>query len=289
MVASLRLKAQYVAMTKSIGLILIAMLSIQYGASIAKSFFPVAGPAGTTALRVLISALILVAVARPWREKLSTAQWRVTALYGVSLGLMNLLFYFSLQRIPLGIAVALEFVGPLAVALLASKRLLDLTWAFLAAMGIYLILPSSELAQPLDATGVLLALGAGFFWGLYIVFGKSAGKEGSSLSIAALGMCFAAAVVFPVGLVMNTTAVLSPSLWPMGALIAVLSSAIPYSLEFKAMRGMPPKTFGVLMSLEPVVATMVGILFLNEHLTTLQWSAIVCIICASAGSTISAK
>lgn len=274
---------------KSIGLILIAMLSIQFGASVAKGLFPVAGPAGTTALRVFISALILVLVMRPWKEKFSAKRMKSLAAYGVSLGAMNLLFYFALERIPLGIAVALEFTGPLAVALFASKRALDLCWAVLAGLGIYLVLPTSEVSQALDLTGVALALAAGAFWGLYIIFGKRVGNaEGSSSANAAVGMCFAALVTFPVGLFTNFDQVINPSLWPMGIAIAILSSALPYSLEMKAMRDMPAKTFGILMSLEPVIATVIGILFLQETLAPVQWMAIVCIVIASAGSTATA-
>ncbi len=274
---------------KSIYLILIAMLSIQFGASVAKGLFPVAGPAGTTALRVFISALILVLVMRPWREKFTASGLRRIAAYGISLGLMNLLFYFALERIPLGIAVALEFTGPLTVALLSSKRVLDLVWAVLAGLGIYLILPLSEVSQALDIVGVLLALGAGFFWALYIVFGKATGKENSSSATSAVGMCFAAAVAFPVGLYTNFEQVVDPSLWMMGFLIAILSSALPYSLEMKAMQNMPAKTFGILMSLEPAFATLIGILFLSESLMPSQWVAIGCIMAASAGSTITAR
>nr|BFD65513.1 threonine/homoserine exporter RhtA [Bdellovibrio sp. HAGR004] len=275
---------------KSIGLILIAMLSIQFGASVAKGLFPVAGPAGTTALRVFISALILVLVMRPWKESYSGQRLKSLAAYGISLGFMNLLFYFALERIPLGIAVALEFTGPLAVALFSSKRALDLCWAVLAGVGIYLVLPTSEVSQALDLTGVVLALGAGAFWGLYIIFGKRVGNaEGSSSANAAVGMCFAALVTFPVGLFTNFEQVTNPSLWPMGIAIAILSSALPYSLEMKAMRDMPAKTFGILMSLEPVVATVIGIIFLRETLAPVQWAAILCIVIASAGSTVTAR
>lgn len=274
---------------KSISLILIAMISIQFGASVAKGLFPIAGPAGTTALRVFISALILLFFMKPWKEKYTRVGFIRIAGYGISLGLMNLLFYFSLERIPLGIAVALEFTGPLAVALLSSKRLLDLLWAGLAALGIYLILPVSDVNQSLDMVGVLLALAAGLFWAFYILFGQSTHKENSASAAASLGMCFAAAVTLPAGLYLNFSQVVSPSLWPMGFLIAVLSSAIPYSLEMKAMRNMPAKTFGILMSLEPAFATLMGILFLQESLSTLQGFAIVCIMAASAGSAVTAR
>ncbi len=263
------------------------MFSIQYGASVAKQLFPLAGAAGTTALRVSISALILLVLAKVWKHKISWRSLPMIAAYGASLGSMNLLFYFALERIPLGIAVALEFTGPLAVALLSSKRVLDLVWAFLAAIGIYLILPLSSSSSNLDVMGVVLALGAGLFWGLYIVFGKSAAKSGDSLQVTAWGMVFAAIVTAPFGIFLNGSQIVDMSLLPMGVLVAILSSALPYSLEMKAMRHIPTKTFGILMSLEPVVATLMGFLFLRESLSLPQWAAIVCVMLASAGSTIS--
>lgn len=271
----------------SILLILTAMFSIQYGASVAKQLFPLAGAAGTTALRVSISALILLVLAKVWKHKISWRSLPMIAAYGASLGSMNLLFYFALERIPLGIVVALEFTGPLAVALLSSKRVLDLVWAFLAAIGIYLILPLSSSSSNLDVMGVVLALGAGLFWGLYIVFGKSAAKSGDSLQVTAWGMVFAAMVTAPFGIFLNGSQIADMSLLPMGVLVAILSSALPYSLEMKAMRHIPTKTFGILMSLEPVVATLTGFLFLRESLSLPQWAAIVCVMLASAGSTIS--
>ncbi|XGC81244.1 DMT family transporter [Bdellovibrio bacteriovorus] len=270
-----------------LGLLLIAMLSIQYGASIAKQFFPLAGAAGTTALRVSFSAIMLFIAGRAWKHKISKDNVFILLAYGVSLGLMNLTFYFALERIPLGIAVAIEFIGPLSVAVLASKKPVDLLWVALAASGIYLILPTSEYSGNLDPIGILYVLCAALFWALYIVFAKSAGKHGSSLQVSAWGMVFAALSVLPFGIVMEGDKISNPSLWPMGIAIALLSSAIPYSLEMKAMRNIPAKTFGILMSLEPVVATVIGILFLQETLEPMQWGAILCIVVASAGTSLS--
>ncbi len=274
-------------------MIVIAMFSIQYGASVAKGLFPLAGPTGTTALRVFFSAVILFFVARPYRFKIPWDRLPVIAVYGISLGAMNLLFYLSLVRIPLGVAVALEFTGPLAVALFSSKKLSDLVWAFFAAVGIYLILPKVIVISfeqgSLDLFGVLLALGAGVFWALYIVFGKMASREGDIPSTSSWGMGFAALVAVPVGLYYQSEAVFSPTLWPMGILVAILSSALPYSLELKAMQVIPAKTFGILMSMEPVIATLMGFLFLRERLSVTQTSAIFCIVIASAGSTMSMR
>ncbi len=253
-------------MLPSIGLILIAMFSIQFGASIAKQLFPLAGVAGTSALRVAISALILSFVARIWKHNISKRQLPVVAGYGLSLGAMNLLFYFSLERIPLGIAVALEFTGPLAVSLFYSRKAIDLIWIVLAGVGIYLLLPISSVGgDSLDITGIVLALLAGFFWGLYILFGKSVGKDGSSLQVTAWGMWFATLVTLPAGLYLNGPEISNPSLPPMATGIAILSSALPYFLEMKAMRNIPAKTFGIPMSMEPVIATLMGLFILKEN------------------------
>lgn len=273
----------------AIGLLIIAMLSIQFGASVAKQMFPLAGAAGATALRVALSAVLLSVLARIWKNQISWQNFTAIAGYGISLGSMNLLFYLALERIPLGIAVALEFTGPLAVALLSSKRAWDVLWVLLAALGIYLILPTETSSVNLDMTGILLALAAGACWGLYILFGKSAGKSGPSLQVTAWGMIFAALVTVPFGIAINGTQIKNPALLPMGFLIAILSSALPYSLEMKAMKNMPTKTFGVLMSLEPAVATLMGLLFLQESLNPLQMAAILCIIVASGGSTATAR
>lgn len=277
------------ALLSSLGLILMAMFSIQLGASIAKQLFPVAGAAGTTALRVTMAAILLSVVAKIWKHNISWKSLPSLAAYGISLGSMNLLFYFALERIPLGIAVALEFTGPLAVALFSSKKSWDILWVLLAGIGIYLLLPVSPSTSNLDVIGMLLALAAGFFWALYIIFGQKAAKHGTSLQVTAWGMWFATLIALPGGMYFNSAEIKDISLWPMGLGIAILSSALPYSLEMKAMRNMPTKTFGILMSMEPAVATLMGLLVLKETLTLPQWMAIACIIAASAGSTATAK
>lgn len=271
-------------MASPVVLILVAMVSIQYGASLAKGIFPLAGAAGTTALRVGISALILIVSTKLWRFRPSLPQLKVLAVYGASLGAMNLLFYFSLELIPLGIAVAVEFTGPLAVALISSRRLIDLLWAFLAALGIYLILPIDETAV-IRLSGVLLALAAGMFWALYIVFGKRVSGVVPTPQATAWGMIFASFVTIPIGFFLNGSQMADSSLIPAAIAIAILSSALPYSLEMKALQFMPAKTFGILMSLEPAIAALVGVLFLSEHLNYLQWFALFCVMVASAGAT----
>lgn len=269
----------------SIGFVLIAMVSIQFGAAIAKRIFPVIGAEGTTALRTLIAALILLALWRPWREKISReALWAIVP-YGVTLGTMNLLFYEALERIPLGIAVALEFTGPLAVALLASRRTLDFVWAILAAAGIYLILPIHQTSGGTDLLGVVYALAAGFCWGLYIILGKRAGSLAHGGSAAAIGMAIAAAVAFPFGVTSAGSKMLEGEILIFAVAVAILSSALPYSLEMMALKNLPTKTFGILMSLEPAVAALFGMLILAEHLSTTQWTAIALVVAASAGTS----
>ena len=266
------------------------MLSIQFGASMAKQLFPVAGPAGTTMLRVCLAAVILLAIWRPWKTKYSLKQLKVFAGYGFCLGSMNILFYLSLARIPLGIAVALEFTGPLVLSLITSKKPVDIFWALLAAAGIYLVLPVSDTSTAsLDLIGILLALAAGVFWALYIIFGQNSGKDTHSGHATAIGMTFAALVTIPFGIYSNSVEFFQLSILPLGLAIAVLSSALPYSLEMMAMKNISTTTFGVLMSLEPAIAALMGYLFLKENLTAMQVTAIVCIIIASGGSAASLK
>jgi inner membrane transporter RhtA len=269
--------------------VLVAITSIQVGATLAKSIFPVVGAGGATALRLIFASLILCSVWRPWRKKLKRNELKSILVYGASLGAMNLTFYLALARIPLGIAVALEFTGPLTVALLASRRALDFVWAALAAAGILLILPLSEASGGLDWLGALLALCAGLFWALYIVFGQRAGSSVHGGTATSLGMFFAAMVAVPIGVAQAGSMLLNTAVLPSAIGVAVLSSAVPYSLEMNALKRLPKHTFGILMSLEPAVAALSGLVFLHEALRPAQWLALVCIISASAGSAATAK
>lgn len=273
----------------SILLLLAAMLSIQTGAALAKNLFPLVGATGVTLLRTTFAAVILVCLWRPWTQAWSTRQFRKLALYGFSLGLMNLFFYLSLQYIPLGIAVALEFTGPLLVAVSASRRLVDFAWILLATIGIALILPLTTVSAPLDIRGIAFALGAGFFWALYIVFGKQAGENSHGGKTASLGMVFAALVVFPFGVYDAGPQLLQWQILPLAVLVAILSSALPYSLEMISLKRIPIRTFGILMSLEPVLAVLAGILFLKESLSLNQSFAIGCIVAASLGSSLTSQ
>lgn len=268
-----------------VGLLLIAMASIQSGASLAKSMFPVVGAEGTTTLRLIFASVIMILLLRPWKAKLTARSLRTVAVYGVALGGMNLLFYMSLQTIPLGIGVALEFTGPLAVAIYASRKAIDFLWIALAIAGLLLLIPTGASSAPVDLTGACYALGAGVCWALYILFGQKAGAD-NGVQTAALGVMIAALFVTPFGVAHAGTALLTTSLIPVALGVAVLSTALPYTLEMIALTRMPARTFGTLMSVEPAIAAMSGLLFLQEYLSFAQWMAISCIILASVGATL---
>ncbi|MBQ4834814.1 MULTISPECIES: EamA family transporter [Pseudoalteromonas] len=271
----------------AIACLLLAMVTIQSGASIAKQLFPYVGPEGTTAYRLGFSALILCLIFRPWRKL--PANWRPVILYGLSLGIMNLTFYYAIERIPLGIGVALEFTGPLAVALFSSKRKRDYLWVLLAIAGIIMLLPNMSEVDGLDPVGVILALVAGAFWAGYIIFGKKTGGQSSGGMAVTLGMSVAALAIVPYGVISQGSALLDWSLIPLGIAIGLLSSALPYSLEMVALRNMPAQGFSIMMSLEPAVAALAGLLILGELLTFSQWIAIILVITASLGSSIATK
>lgn len=262
---------------------LLAMASVQTGASIAKMLFPVVGPTGTVALRIGFGTLVLVIALRPWRTRISKTTWQPLAIYGVSIGVMNLCFYLALSRIPLGIAVALEFTGPLAVAVLSSRRPVDFLWIGLAVAGLGLILPVAHTDQGINPIGAIFALGAGACWALYIVFGRQTGADHGAQSVA-LGSLISAVIVVPAGVLSAPPALFSRSVMLSGLAVGILSTALPYALDMTALTRLPARTFGVLMSLDPAVGALCGWVFLDEQLTALQWTAIVLIILASAGS-----
>ena len=267
--------------------ILGAIVSVQGGAALAKGLFPALGPTGTVGLRVGISALVLLAAFRPrvWRG--TTAQWRAVIPYGVVLGGMNLVFYLALSRIPLGLAVTLEFVGPLAVAVAGSRRAMDAAWVVLAAAGIALIAPWA--GGGVDPLGVLLALAAGACWGAYILLGGRVSRMIPGGAAVATGMAIAAITALPVAIATGGFARLTPGLLAAGTGVALLSSAIPYTLEMIALKELPARTFGILMSLEPAVAALAGLVFLHEVLSPRQWLAVVLVIAASTGSTLTSR
>ncbi|MDE1165392.1 MAG: threonine/homoserine exporter RhtA [Pseudomonas sp.] len=271
-----------------IGLLLIAMASIQSGASLAKSMFPLVGAQGTTTLRLLFASVIMVILLKPWRATLTAKSLRTVLIYGIALGGMNFLFYMSLRSVPLGIAVALEFTGPLAVAIYSSRKAVDFLWIALAVAGLVLLIPMGDASGGVDLQGAAYALGAGACWALYILFGQKAGAD-NGIQTAALGVLIAALFIAPIGIVHAGSALLSPALIPVALGVAILSTALPYSLEMVALTRLPARTFGTLMSIEPAFGALSGLLFLHEVLSLSQWLAIACIITASIGATLTMR
>lgn len=271
-----------------VAVILIAMLSIQSGASLAKSLFPLVGAPGVTALRILLGTAILVAIFKPWRLRFKKEQRLPLLFYGLSLGAMNYMFYLSIQTIPLGIAVALEFTGPLAVALFSSRRPVDFIWVVLAVLGLWFLLPLGQNVTEIDLTGAALALGAGACWAVYILTGQRAGEEHGPATVA-LGSVIAAIVFVPIGMAQATASIWQWSVMPIGLAVAVLSTALPYSLEMIALTRLPTLIFGTLMSMEPALAAISGMVFLGETLTFTQTLALCSIIAASMGSTLTMR
>jgi len=268
----------------SVLLLLVAMSSIQAGASLAKTLFHSVGAPGAVALRTALATLMLVLVLRPWRARISSGSWRALAVYGVSLGLMNFLYYLALRTLPLGITVAIEFTGPLAVAVLSSRRAIDFLWITLAAAGLALLLPIGHAHANVDPRGTMFALGAGACWALYIVFGKQAGADYGAQAVA-LGSVIASIIVVPIGVAEAGATLLAPAALRYGSAIALLSTALPYTLEMIALTRLPARTFGILMSIEPVFGALAGWVMLHEQLALVQWIAIGMVILASIGTT----
>lgn len=273
------------ALLPSLAALVIAMLSLQVGASIAKQLFSVIGVEATVTLRLLVSAVLLTVVFKPWHARFTNSNWLAVTMYGASLACMNLSFYFALQTIPLGIAVALEFVGPMAVAMIWSRRLVDFVWVVVAIVGLLLLLPFSDASKDLDPTGVMLALVAGGCWAIYIVVGQKAGRDHGGLA-AVLGVIIAAIIVTPVGLSCAGASLFGIALLPTAVAIGILSSAVPYTLEMYALRRLPTHTFGILMSLEPALAGLIGFTLMRETLAPLHIAAIALIVLASAGAAL---
>ena len=267
--------------------VLLAIISVQSGAAIAKTLFPSIGAAGTASLRIGISALILMAVYRPKLTKLTKEQWKFVIPYGLCLGAMNLVFYFAIERIPIGLAVTLEFIGPLMVAVLGSKRAVDFLWVLLAAAGIVLIAPWTT--NGVDILGAALATLAGAFWAAYIVLGGKISQKMDGNEAVATGMLLAACLVVPFGIFGGGLEGLTPKFLGMGIALALLSSAIPFTLEMKALGRLPARTFSILMSLEPAAAAICAFIFLQEYLSFNEIVAVVFVVAASAGSTITSR
>lgn len=262
-----------------------AIVSLSAGTSFAKTLYPMVGPAGTAALRVGLSALMLIAVWRPWRARFTRADLKALAVYGVVMGFMNLSFYMSLNTIPLGVALAIEFTGPLAVSLFNARRLIHVVWIGFAVLGLVLLLPLDGATTALDPLGCAFAASAALFWALYIVFGKRVSHLPSGPTVA-VGMSAAALTVVPFGAATAGLSLLSPSILGLGLIVALVSSALPYTLDMVALRGIPKRTFGVLLSGDPAVGALAGLWVLGEHLSPLQWLAIAAIIIASVGAVL---
>jgi inner membrane transporter RhtA len=267
--------------------VLAALVSQNIGAAFAKHLFPQVGSEGVTALRVGLSALILMLAWRPWRMPLSRRDGVNILVYGFMLGCMNLLIYRAFALIPIGIAIAIEVTGPLAVVLLSSRRPRDFGWIACAALGLYLLLPLHDGVAALDPEGIAWALGAAFCWAMYIVFGKRASALQGGQAVA-WGMLAAALFTVPVGVAHAGAALLSPAVLLTGLAVAVLSSAAPYSLEMMALKRLPRRVFGILVSSAPAIGAVAGYLVLGEQLSAIQWLAIALVMAASAGSAATA-
>ena len=267
--------------------ILASMVSVNAGAAWAKHLFPLVGSQGVTAVRVGLAALIMLAIVRPWRSLPARRDALNLLVYGLMLGCMNLLIYGAFARIPIGIAVAIEVVGPLAVVVLSSRRARDLAWVLLAAFGLWLLAPVHEGVAPLDPAGVAYALGAAFCWAMYIVFGKRVSHLNGGQAVA-WGMLAAALFTVPVGVAHAGGSLLLPTVLAGGLAVAVLSSALPYSLEMAALARLPQRVFGILVSAGPAFAALAGWVVLGERLTGLQWLAILLVILACGGAAATA-
>ena len=258
----------------------------QLGAAIAKGLFDSVGPAGAVFLRVGFAALILLVMWRPRLGRHARSEYATALVFGLALAGMNFAFYSALERIPLGVAVTLEFTGPLGVAVMGSRRLLDLLWVVLAAAGILLLAPLNLFGGvDLDPVGVALALLAGTLWGSYILLSARTGRVFPGGTGLAVAMCVGALALVPVGVAEAGYALLDPGVLLVGFGVAMLSSAIPYSLEMEALRKLPARLFGVLMSLEPAVAALIGFVILGERLGLRALAAVLLVTVAAAGAS----
>ena len=266
-------------------LVLLSIASAQIGAALAKNLFHSIGPTGAVFLRVAFAALVILVVWRPSLRGYSWREYRWALFFGAVLAAMNFSFYSSLDRLPLGVAVTVEFIGPLGVALVGSRRMIDIFWVVLAGAGIVLLAPTGLFGGvSLDPLGVALALLAGVFWGTYILLSARVGRVFPGVTGLALAMAFAALLLVPVGVFGAGSVLLNGNFLLLGAGIALLSSVLPYSLELEALRQMSSRVFGVLMSLEPGIAALVGIVLLHEQLELRAVIAIVLVTAASVGA-----
>ncbi|PWJ07957.1 EamA family transporter [Streptomyces sp. NWU49] len=265
-----------------VGLVLAGGISVQFGGALAVMLIPRAGALGVVTLRLLVAAIVLLVVCRPRLRGHSRADWGTVIVFGVAMAAMNGLFYQSVARIPLGPAVTLEVLGPLALSVLASRRAVNLVWAALALAGVFLL--GGGGFDSLDPLGVVFALGAGAMWAAYIVFSSRTGRRFPQADGLALAMAVGAVLFLPLGIAESGTKLLDPVTLALGAGVALLSSVLPYTLELLALRRLPAPTFAILMSLEPAIAAAAGFVILDQALSALQSAAIALVIAASMGA-----
>ncbi|WP_299051925.1 EamA family transporter [uncultured Nocardioides sp.] len=271
-------------MNRAVVLVLVGVVSVQVGAAFAKDLFDEVSPTGMVWLRLATSTLVLLLVARPSLRGRTRDDWLTMVAFGLTLGLMNWAIYQSFARIPLGIAVTIEFVGPLGVALVGSRRVRDLLWVGLAGLGVVLL--GLERAD-LDPVGVAFALLAGAAWATYILLSQRTGARWAGLDGLALASLVGMLLLTPFVLASGEGSLLDPRILLIGLVVGLMSSVLPYSCELVALRTLPSSTFGILMSLEPAVAALAAIVVLGELLAPTQWAAVACVIVAVAGATAS--
>jgi inner membrane transporter RhtA len=268
---------------RGVALVVAGVATAQFGAGFAVTLFDELGPAGAAFLRLFFAAVVLVAIWRPRLRGRPLADLRLAVTFGVALGVMNLSIYSAMDRIPLGVAVTIEFAGPMAVAVLGSRRPLDLLWVALAATGIVLLTDPG--GGSLNSTGVMFALLAATMWAFYILLAERTGRVFPGGSGLAVAMVAGAVVIAPPGIVQAGSELLRPELLAAGVAVAMASSVLPYSLDLEALRRLPANVFGVLMSLEPAVAALAGLVILGQDLSLGEWAAIALVVVASAGAT----
>ncbi|MGW4030563.1 EamA family transporter [Streptomyces sp. NPDC004838] len=269
-----------------VGLVLGGVLSVQFGAAVAVLLMPRAGAIGVVTLRLVLAAVVMLAFCRPKIRGYSRADWGTVVVFGTVMAAMNTLFYQAAERIPLGPAVTLEVLGPLALSVIVSRRLVNLLWAALALGGVFLLsgLLTGDGFDRLDPVGALFALAAGVMWAAYIVFSARTGRRFPKADGLALALAVGAVLTVPLGLAESGAKLIEPSIIGLGLAVAVLSSVLPYTLELLALRRLPAPTFAVLMSMEPAVAAMAGFLVLSQALSATDALAIALVIAASVGA-----
>ncbi len=274
---------------KAIAASLCSMVSVQSGASIAKILFHHLGAGGAASLRTGFAGLILLLLNRPNIRKITREQWLCILFYGISTGAMNLIFYYGVQRIPLGVGVTVEYLGPLGLALIRSRKATDFLWALLAGLGVFLIVPWSkqQTANGIDPIGLGLVFLAGVMWASYIVAGRTISHKMKSSDAAACGMCVASVLILPFGIFSGDLFHLTWKLTGLGVCVALLSSVFTFTLDLYALKDIPSKVFSVFQSLQPAVAATAGLIFLREYLSITQCLAIFFVIVASMGAALS--